>query len=222
MAKNPDSSRREFLSNTGKIVVGEALLALPPDSNAQSREGRAAPSSQTVPKSQRPITEFFFGASVYPELQTRQEWNAMLDHLQRAQMNCVRVSGSSWGNIEVAAGRYEFEWLEHFLDNLEKQKMRAILGDRVVRSSSMAGRGTSRDPHPASPRDQGASDGPSRALPYPPDLPRYRRRLPEAPAFVDRRNCCGTYAWFHPYRFSTDMLLMARRSFGAKLVEFVA
>ena len=128
MAKNPDSSRREFLSNTGKLVIGEALLAVPPDPKVQSREGQAASSSRTVLKSERPITEFFFGASVYPELQTRQEWSAMLDQFQRAQMNCVRVSESSWGNIEVAAGRYEFEWLEHFLDDLEKRKMRAILG----------------------------------------------------------------------------------------------
>jgi hypothetical protein len=39
---------------------------------------------------------------------------------------------------------------------------------------------------------------------------------------VDRKSCFGTRAWFHPYRFSTDMLLMARRSFGAKLAGFVA
>jgi beta-galactosidase len=81
-----------------------------------------------VPKSRQEISEFFFGASVYPELQTRTEWNAMLDHFQQAQMNCVRVSESSWGNLETASGRYDFGWLQHFLDDLEKRQMRAILG----------------------------------------------------------------------------------------------
>ncbi len=52
----------------------------------------------------------------------------MLDHFQHAQMNCVRVSESSWGNLETASGRYDFGWLQHFLDDLEKRKMRAILG----------------------------------------------------------------------------------------------
>jgi len=126
MPKNPDPSRREFLSNTGKLVVGEALLAIP--AATEFPREAAARSTKAVPKSRQAIREFFFGASVYPELQTRDEWNAMLDHFQQAQMNCVRVSESSWGNLETASGRYDFGWLKHFLDGLEKRKMRAILG----------------------------------------------------------------------------------------------
>jgi beta-galactosidase len=128
MPKNPDSSRRKFLSNTGKIVVGEALLSIPAEIPTRVRAGSSAPSASTVPKSRQEITEFHYGASVYPELQTRDQWNSMLDHLQRAQMNCVRVSESAWGNIETASGHYEFGWLHHFLEDLEKRKMRAILG----------------------------------------------------------------------------------------------
>jgi beta-galactosidase len=128
MPKNPDPSRRKFLSNTGKLVVGEALLSIPPATAAEFQRELAASSTKAVPKSRQEISEFFFGASVYPELQTRAEWNAMLDHFQQAQMNCVRVSESSWGNLETASGRYDFGWLQHFLDDLEKRKMRAILG----------------------------------------------------------------------------------------------
>ena len=128
MPKNPEPSRREFLSNTGKLVVGEALLSIPAAPASEFPRDQAASSTKAVPKSRQEISEFFFGASVYPELQTRDEWNAMLDHFQRAQMNCVRVSESSWGNLETASGRYDFGWLQHFLDDLEKRKMRAILG----------------------------------------------------------------------------------------------
>ena len=128
MPRNPDPSRRRFLSNTGKIVVGEALLSIPASPAAGTPAETATNPTKPVVKSRQEITEFHFGASVYPELQTRDEWNAMLDHFQRAQMNCVRVSESSWGNLETASGRYDFTWLHRFLDDLGKRKMRAILG----------------------------------------------------------------------------------------------
>jgi beta-galactosidase len=128
MSKKPDPSRRQFLSSSGKIVVGEALLSIPAAPTVEIDAESAAPTTNAVPKSRQEITEFHFGASAYPELQTRDEWNSMLDHFQRAHMNCVRVSESAWGNIETASGRYEFDWLHQFLDDLEKRKMRAILG----------------------------------------------------------------------------------------------
>ena len=128
MPKNPDPSRREFLSNTAKLAVGEALLSIPTTGATGSRGELPATPTMPAAKSRQEITEFHYGASVYPELQTRDEWNAMLDHFQRAQMNCVRVSESSWGNLETAAGHFDFGWLHNFLDDLDKRKMRAILG----------------------------------------------------------------------------------------------
>src|SRR5579863_3262444 len=123
MPKNPDPSRRRFLSNTGKIVVGEALLSIPVAPTAEVHAQAAASAAQAVPKSKQEITEFYFGASVYPELQTRDQWNSMLDHFQQALMNCVRVSESAWGNIETASGHYDFGWLHDFLSDLERRKM---------------------------------------------------------------------------------------------------
>ena len=72
--------------------------------------------------------EFLFGASVYPELQTREEWNRMLDVFQKARFKAVRVSESSWGNLETAPGRYNFGWLREFLNDLDKRGMKAVLG----------------------------------------------------------------------------------------------
>lgn len=72
--------------------------------------------------------EFLYGASVYPELQTREEWNRMLDEFREAGINCVRVSESSWGNLETAPGKYNFGWLHQFLDDLHKRGMKAVLG----------------------------------------------------------------------------------------------
>lgn len=72
--------------------------------------------------------EILYGASVYPELQTRVEWNVMLDHLKAAHMNTVRVGDFSWGNIETSDGHFEFCRLENFLDDLHQHGMKAILG----------------------------------------------------------------------------------------------
>ncbi len=124
MLKIPDTSRREFLSTSGKLVVGEALLTLAPrPANGLPRE-----SANTLAKSQLKVGEFYFGADFYPELQTREEWNQMLNHFQRARINAVRVSESSWGNLETASGKYDLGWLHQFLDDLEQRKMKAILG----------------------------------------------------------------------------------------------
>jgi beta-galactosidase len=71
---------------------------------------------------------FLFGASTYPELQTREEWNRMLDEFEKAHFNVVRVSESSWGNLETAPGQYNFQWLREYLDDVARHHMRAILG----------------------------------------------------------------------------------------------
>jgi beta-galactosidase len=128
MVKVPETSRREFLSGSGKLVMGEALLMLATTpAEGRPQEPVTAP-PMTLPKSQLKVGEFFFGADVYPELQTRDDWNQMLDHFQRAHMNTVRVTESSWGNIETASGQYNFAWVRSFLEDLEKRKMKAILG----------------------------------------------------------------------------------------------
>src|ERR1017187_4223817 len=61
--------------------------------------------------------QFLFGASTYPELQTRAEWNRMLDTFERANFKVVRVSESPWGNLEAAPGQYNFGWLKDYLDD---------------------------------------------------------------------------------------------------------
>lgn len=128
MTMNGEFSRRQFLSGSGTLVMGEALLSMAPAS-AAGEVGRLQSDTQgAVTKSQMNVSQFLFGASVYPELQARDEWNRMLDHFERAHMTCVRVTESSWGNIETARGKYEFGWVRSFLDDLEKRKMKAFLG----------------------------------------------------------------------------------------------
>jgi len=72
--------------------------------------------------------KFLFGASVYPDLMPRQQWLNMLDHFQKAHMNAMRINDSSWGNLEIAPGEYNFGWLRQALDDMHERGMKAILG----------------------------------------------------------------------------------------------
>lgn len=128
MTMNGELSRRQFLSGSGTLVIGEALLSIAPGSAGAEPQQLQSGSPGATAKSRMKISNFLFGASVYPELQTRDQWNSMLDHFERAHMTCVRVTESSWGNIETASGKYDFGWVRSFLDDLEKRKMKAFLG----------------------------------------------------------------------------------------------
>jgi len=74
------------------------------------------------------VDRFLYGASVYPELQTREEWNRMLDEFQKAHFTVVRASESSWGNLETAPGHYNFGWLKDFLDDAHRRGIAVMLG----------------------------------------------------------------------------------------------
>lgn len=78
MMKNQEPSRREFLSNSGKLVIGEALLSLTATSAVAFPREPQSGSLKAVTKSQLKNTEFCYGVSVYPEMQTKDDrkWNA--------------------------------------------------------------------------------------------------------------------------------------------------
>ncbi len=71
---------------------------------------------------------FLYGASVYPELQTRDQQIKMLDLFHKAGLTVLRVGESAWGNLEPASGKFTFGWLQFFLDEMQKRNIKAILG----------------------------------------------------------------------------------------------
>lgn len=106
-------TRRDFL----KI----AAVAVPAWSGFVSMPGKA--------QSRLPATDrFLFGASIYPEIDGGGQGKAILDLLERSHMNAARVGESSWGNLELAPGQFNFAWLGDFLDQMHRRGMAAILG----------------------------------------------------------------------------------------------
>jgi len=114
--------------HTGTLRATLPRLALGAVAVALSGAVSLAAESRIVPD------RFLYGANTYPELQTRDEWNRMLDLFQQAHFKVVRVGESSWGNLEIAPGKYNFGWLKEYLDDVHRHGMKAILGT----SSSIA------------------------------------------------------------------------------------
>jgi len=60
-------------------------------------------------------------------------------------MNLARVGESSWGNLELASGQFNFGWLRDFLDQMHRRGISAILGTSTYISTAVAGGGPSGD-----------------------------------------------------------------------------
>ena len=75
--------------------------------------------------------EFLYGACVYPEIQSRAEWQQMLRYMAEADMNVVRVAESAWGLIQTSPNEFEFAWLDQFLQDAQAQQLTAILGTSI-------------------------------------------------------------------------------------------
>ena len=106
-------TRRSFL----KTVA----LAAPAWNCLSGMQGWAADSPAAAER-------FLFGASVYPDIDGAGQSKAILDLLERAHMTVARVGESSWGNLELAPGQYNFGWLRDFLDQMHRRGISAILG----------------------------------------------------------------------------------------------
>ena len=83
---------------------------------------------QTTVLSAQSKNEFLYGISMYPEIETWEQSIKSLDYLQKANMNVVRFTESSWGNIEINDGVFDFTWVHRYLDELQKRGIKVILG----------------------------------------------------------------------------------------------
>ncbi len=115
--------RREFLQGCSG-VLGYAASKNTARRTGLIPLGADPPVSRSSPSFNR----FLFGASVYPELQTRNEWLAMLDAFHKARFTALRLAESSWGNLQKAPDDFAFDWLRQCLDDLAARNMSAILG----------------------------------------------------------------------------------------------
>lgn len=72
--------------------------------------------------------DFLYGTSVYPEIQTKEDQIKTLDLFKEAGFTVLRLGESTWGNLQPAENRFDFDWLTWYLDEMHKRGLRAILG----------------------------------------------------------------------------------------------
>ena len=71
-----------------------------------------------------------FGASYYPPHHDPADWARDMDLMAAHGLTVVRSAEllASWDRIEVARGRWDFEWLDELFDLAAERGMRILLG----------------------------------------------------------------------------------------------
>ena len=71
---------------------------------------------------------FRFGVDYYPEHWPEERWETDLRMMKDAGFNIVRVAEFSWVLFEPQEGRYEFDWLDRWLNLVDKYGIKVIIG----------------------------------------------------------------------------------------------
>ena len=59
---------------------------------------------------------FLFGAAYYPEHRNPKKWAYDLEQMAKANVTCLRVGEFAWFRFEPAEAKYEFSWMDEFLE----------------------------------------------------------------------------------------------------------
>ncbi len=70
---------------------------------------------------------FYYGAAYYPEHRTEKEWLKDIDLMEKAGVNSLRIAEFAWKRLEPSEGRYDFSWLEKFIDLAWERKITSLV-----------------------------------------------------------------------------------------------
>ncbi|HBC88905.1 MAG TPA: hypothetical protein DCZ94_18335 [Lentisphaeria bacterium] len=70
---------------------------------------------------------FYYGAAYYPEHRTEKEWLKDIDLMEKAGVNSLRIAEFAWKRLEPSEGKYDFSWLEKFIDLAWKKKITSLV-----------------------------------------------------------------------------------------------
>ncbi len=68
-----------------------------------------------------------FGAAYYPEHRDPEKWDFDLDNMKKANMDCLRIGEFAWSRFEPSDGKYDFEWLDTFIEKAAKRDISVLL-----------------------------------------------------------------------------------------------
>ena len=70
---------------------------------------------------------FYYGAAYYPEHRDPVKWEYDLDLMQKAHINALRVGEFAWKRFEPSNGKYDFSWLDNFIEKAYYRGIRILL-----------------------------------------------------------------------------------------------
>jgi beta-galactosidase len=110
-------TRRIFLANAGGFVA--AAVAGPPLWSREVRDN-VAPATPGVP--------LLLGVDYYPDQTPESLWDEDARMMAEFGITNVRVAEFAWSLMEPSEGKFEFAWLRHSIDILQKHGVAVILG----------------------------------------------------------------------------------------------
>ena len=68
------------------------------------------------------------GTDYYPEHWDEERWKTDLEMMHKCGIKVVRIGEFDWSLYEPEEGFYQFEWMDHILEVLQKYDMKVVLG----------------------------------------------------------------------------------------------
>src|SRR4051812_22393085 len=73
--------------------------------------------------------KMYVGASYYPEQWPRERWAEDVRLMKEAGVNILRLAESAWAKLEPEDGKFDFSWLDDFIEMAVSQTgMKIVLG----------------------------------------------------------------------------------------------
>lgn len=80
--------------------------------------------------------KIYIGASYYPEHWPKERWPEDIRLMKNAGIDALRIAELAWSFIEPEDGRFDFEWLDEFINMAYKEDIEIILGTPTEASPS--------------------------------------------------------------------------------------
>src|SRR5580698_10470643 len=117
-------SRRKFLTSAGAAL---GAVALPSKMWAMTLSP-AQPAAGSGAQSGIPNVPLLLGVDYYPDQTPESLWEEDARMMADFGITNVRVAEFAWSLMEPSEGKFEFAWLRHAIDILQKHGIAVILG----------------------------------------------------------------------------------------------
>jgi beta-galactosidase len=70
----------------------------------------------------------YYGASYYPEIFPREEWERDVGLMAQTGMNVTRLAESAWTYLEPREAVFSFDWLDEAVDLCARYRISVVMG----------------------------------------------------------------------------------------------